>query len=343
MAYDNERRLGDDVIKYLSYVTFLFSLVIIGGCLNENINHKKDEKIVKNINIVEENTIKQSIAKVYDSVLLIEAYNVDGNNSIGSGFIYKTDNTYGYILTNNHVTNNSDSIEVVTNKGDEFTAKLLGFDELTDLAVLRIDRKNVPLVATLGDSSSSNIGDTVFTVGSPEGVEYIGSVTKGIISGLDREIKVQVGYDEYIINVIQTDAAINPGNSGGPLVNINGEVIGINSLKLVENEVEGMGFAIPIEEVLLYTDRLEKGEKIKRPYLGLELVNSDKGILVESVKYDVGTDDIKKGDIITKIDNVAIKDIVHFRYLLYKHEVGDSIEVSYIRNNKQYKTTIVLK
>lgn len=299
-------------------------------------------QVVKNINIVEEDTIKKAIDKVYDAVVVIEAYSLDGGNSVGSGFIYKVDDKYGYILTNNHVTNNSDNIQIVTNDGQEIIAQLLGDDSVMDLAVLRIDKNNVPLVASLGSSSNVQIGDTVFTVGSPEGVQYIGTVTKGIISGLNRELKINSGYDEYIMNVIQTDAAINPGNSGGPLVNINGEVIGINSLKLVENEIEGMGFAIPIEEVLVYTERLEEGKEIERPYLGLELANYDTGIIVQGVKYDAITNDLQKGDVITKVDDIEIKDIVHFRYLLYKHEIGDSIKIDYLRGLKQYTTTIKL-
>ena len=308
-----------------------------------NIDSKMRSKVVKNINIVEEDTIKSAIDKVYDAVLLIRSYSTDGNSSLGSGFIYKVDEKYGYIFSNNHVVYNSDNITVMTTDGNEYSVRQMGADELLDLAILRIDAEYVPQVATISHESDLNVGDTVFTVGSPEGIQYIGTVTKGIISGLNREIKINTGQEDYIMNVIQTDAAINPGNSGGPLVNINGEIIGINSLKIVENEIEGMGFAIPIEEVLLYTERLEQGKKIQRPYLGLELTNGDTGVVVNNVKYDAISDSLQKGDIIVKIDDINVYDTIHFRYLLYKHEIGDKIKIDYIRNLKQLTAYITLK
>lgn len=305
-------------------------------------HHNVRNEVVKNINIVEEDTIKEAIDKVYDSVLLIDAYTISGGTSLGSGFIYKKDNKYGYILTNYHVVKDSNNINVITSNNDEYQALLLGYDEQLDLAILSIDVNLVPKVAILNSEGNLNIGDTVFTVGSPEGFEYQGTVTKGIISGLNRELKMNINDEEYIMNVIQTDAAINPGNSGGPLVNINGEVIGINSLKLVENEIEGMGFAIPIEEVLLYTDCLEQGKEIVRPYLGIDLINNMTGVKVTNVRYNAQIRDLKKDDIIISIDDVNIKDIVHFRYLLYKHEIGDKIKINYIRNLKEYTTYITL-
>ena len=297
--------------------------------------------INKNISITEKNTIKSSIDKVYDSVLVIESYKEDGTNSVGSGFIYKKDNKKGYILTNYHVVKSSDSIVVINNNNEEYAAKLLGFDEQMDLAVLCIDKKYVSQVATLS-KSKIYIGDTVFTVGSPEGIKYQGTVTKGIISGLNREVNINVGSEEYIMSVIQTDAAINPGNSGGPLVNINGEVIGINSLKIVQNEIEGMGFAIPIEEVLIYTDRLEQGKIIERPYLGYELMDTDNGVMVKNIKINSIESDIKVNDILVSIDGMEIKNKTHFRYLLYKHSIGDEITVDYYHNGSIHSTKIKL-
>lgn len=298
--------------------------------------------MVKSVNIVEENTIKSAIEKVYDAVYVIEAYSIDGGSSIGSGFAYKLDNKYGYILTNYHVVKDSDSITIIDSKGEEYVAKLLGFDELMDLAVLSVDKSSVSLVVELGTNSTINIGDTVFTVGSPEGTQYKGTVTKGIVSGLNREIKINLGSEEYIMNVMQTDAAINPGNSGGPLVNINGEVVGINSLKIVQNEIEGMGFAIPIEEVMLYTDRLEHGDEIKRPYLGFELKNSNAGVFISNIKMDAIKSDLAINDVIVSVDGTIVKDVIHFRYLLYKHSIGDQIEIKYIRDEKECTTNVLL-
>ena len=148
---------------------------------------------------------------------------------------------------------------------------------------------------------------------------------------------------EYIVNVIQIDAPINPGNSGGPLVNINGEVIGINSLKIVTDEVEGMGFALPIEEAMIYIDRLEKGIDIVRPYLGIELKNVNNNIVISSINIDAVDTELKVNDIIVSIDNIEVHDSIHFRYQLYRHNIGDKIDIEYIRNNKKNKTKIVLK
>lgn len=305
-------------------------------------NNKENDELVKNINIVEENTIKSSIDKVYDSVVAIDSYSINGENSLGSGFIYKVDDKYGYILTNYHVIKDSDSINVINTNGKEDVAKILGYDEMMDIAVLGVNKDYVTLLAPISFNNALNIGDTVFTIGSPSGIEYIGTVTKGIISGVNREIKIYNGSNEYIMNVIQTDAAINPGNSGGPLVNINGEVIGINSLKLVKDEIEGMGFAIPIEEVLLYTDRLEKGVLIKRPYLGFDLINNNDGVKIININIDSVKSDLKLNDIIVEFNDIVVKDIIHFRYLLYKCSIGDKVKIDYIRDNKKYYTYIDL-
>ncbi len=333
-------KLGDGIIKLINYVLVL--ILVVGGIyVNKILNNKEmDIETVKTINVIEEDSIKSSIEKVYDSVLVIEAYSINGTNSIGSGFIYKVDDKNGYVLTNYHVVKDSDSIMVINSKDKEFAAKLLGYDDLMDLAVLSIDKKNVEKVATILKNTNISIGDTVFTVGSPEGKQYRGTVTKGIISGLNREVTTSYGNEEYIMNVMQTDAAINPGNSGGPLVNINGEVIGINSLKIVQNEIEGMGFAIPIEEVMLYTDRLEKGIEIKRPYLGIEIKNSNNGVIITNIKIDAVKSDLHINDKIVSIDGVVINDVIHFRYLLYKHSIGDIIVIKYIRDNTEYETKV---
>lgn len=341
MAWYFKYKLGDDIIKFINYLFFFLLVIVVGWYVNKEVKYDDVNKVVKSVNIVEENTIRSAIEKVYDAVYVIEAYSIDGGNSIGSGFVYKLDNKYGYILTNYHVVKDSDSITIIDSKGEEFTAKLLGYDELMDLAVLSTDKDTITLVASLS-SSSINIGDTVFTVGSPEGTQYKGTVTKGIVSGLNREVKMNLGNEEYIMNVMQTDAAINPGNSGGPLVNINGEVIGINSLKIVQNEIEGMGFAIPIEEVMLYTDRLEQGKEIKRPYIGLELKNTMSGIVISNIKMDAVKSDLSINDVIVSVDDVVVKDVIHFRYLLYKHSIGDQIKIKYIRDNKECTTKILL-
>lgn len=308
-------------------------------------------RTVKNVSIEETNTIKESIAKIKDAVVVIESYKNGQKISQGSGFVYKKEDQKGYVLTNHHVINGADEIKVVNNNDQSVEAKLLGSDELSDLAVLSIDESAVMDVATFGKSEDVEVGDTVFTVGTPLGNEYKGSVTKGILSGKNRLVSVDTTSGGFVMEVLQTDAAMNPGNSGGPLVNVNGEVIGVNSLKLVEDEIEGMGFAIPSELVQTELESLEQGKAIVRPKLGVEftdlsnsyllyrngiMVNKDidQGVVVVSVSKGTPASDagLQAGDVITEMDGAAVENTSHFRYLLYKHKVGDTVTIKYIRN-----------
>ena len=311
------------------------------------------EKVVQEVTITESDTIAPAVNKVYDSVVTVLNY---GNQlqATGTGFIYKTDDNYGYILTNNHVISGSKKIEVTNTENVTVEATLLGSDEYADLAVLRVDKSFVLQVATLGNSTDSEIGDTVFAVGTPVDVKYAGSVTKGIISGKNRMVNVTLDDGgAFMMEVIQTNTAINPGNSGGPLVNINGEVIGINTLKLVEDEIEGMGFAIPIEMATSVLDRLESGEEIERPLLGVSMIDAnndyalfsykvyldkdyEKGVVVVDVEKDspAGEAGLQKDDVILKINDVEIEDSTHLKYILYKYSVGDTIKLEYERDGK---------
>lgn len=319
------------------------------------------EKVVKEVSIVEENTIKESVSKVYDSTVLVETY--VGSRLIGSGtgFVYKTDDKYGYIMTNHHVIETAKSIKVTNTAGVVAEATLLGSDEYADIAVLQVDLNFVVSTAEIGKAVDMEIGDTVFTIGSPLGSEYMGTVTKGILSGKDRTVSVSLNSGAYRMEVLQTDAAVNPGNSGGPLVNVNGEVIGIISLKLVENEIEGMGFAIPIEIAMNYAPSLEKGEDIKRPVIGVELADVDNtyslylnkvylddnisyGSVILKVEdgYPAATAGLKKGDVIIAIDDNKIEDSSHLRYLLYKYEIGSKIKLKVIRDGKQIEIELTL-
>lgn len=321
------------------------------------------EKTVKSVSITETNSIKEAVAKVYNSVIVVESYSMGRQKSSGSGFVYKKDNKNGYIITNHHVIEGASSVKVVNMDGQSLDAKVLGSDDYADLAVLSIDVKGVMGVAEIGESSSLELGDTLFTVGTPVGDEYRGTVTKGILSGKDRTVEVSssTGSGSYMMSVLQTDAAINPGNSGGPLVNINGQVIGVNSLKLVEDEIEGMGFAIPIELVMNSVEKLEKGEKIERPVVGVHLldVNNtyalymnrimlDKDITYGAVIVEVDSGSVadkgglKSGDVVVAINGEKIEDTAHFRYNLYKYNIGDKIKVTYNRDGKEKEATLNL-
>lgn len=308
---------------------------------------------------VSEIGLSTGINNVYDSVVVVQNYKNDKSNGIGSGFIYNND---GYIMTNSHVIEGASNIKVMLMSGDAVDATIIGDDEYADIAVIKIDKKYVTKVATLGSSESINVGDTVFTIGSPISSEYYGTVTRGILSGKNRLVNVTVeSSNDWIMNVMQTDAAINPGNSGGPLCNANGDVIGINSMKLVQSQVEGMGFAIPIEDAISYANMIVNGEKIKRSYLGLRMVNvsSTYNFANEDIKIDskvisgvaiieilkdgpCNNAGLKKGDVITKIGDYKIKTVAELRYHLYKYKPNDKINIVVNRNGKvmSYKVTL---
>ena len=312
----------------------------------------------------EPNSISEAVSKVYDSVVVVEVYKDKELVSSGTGFVYKKENGKAYLMTNNHVIAGGKEIKVLFTDESEYDAQIVGRDTYSDIAVLSIKDSDKIVSAITGDSSKSKVGDTVFTVGSPEGSDYAGTVTKGVLSAQDRLVAVALSNTQttdYYMQVLQTDAAINPGNSGGPICNTNGEVIGITNMKLVDDTVEGMGFAIPIEEALKVADILEKSGKITRPYIGismLDLSNSfnlwQAGILIpENVKegiaiYQVEANSpaasagLQKGDIITKIAGKATKTLAEFRYELYKHNPGEEIEVTYNRNGKEQTTKVTL-
>lgn len=318
-------------------------------------------KTVKEVTVKENDTIKSAVDKVYDSVLVVKSYQGNRLVGTGTGFVYKKENKKGYIITNHHVIEGATSVKVENMNGQVLDAKILGSDEISDLAVLSMDESGVLQVATLGDSTKLELGDTLFTVGSPMGEEYKGTVTKGILSGKDRTVSVDVNNSSFMMEVLQTDAAINPGNSGGPLVNINGEVVGVNSMKLVKDEIEGMGFAIPIEIVKTELDKLEAGKKITRPIMGVSVIDANNsyalyyneiildetfedGVVVASVEdgYPASVAGLKKGDVILEVNGTKVKNSAHFRYMLYKYEVGDTITLRYYRDGKEKEADVKL-
>ncbi len=251
-------------------------------------------------------------------------------------------------MTNNHVVDGAAGIAVILNDGKELEATVVGRDPQTDLAVIKVDPSGL-VPAELGDSSKLEVGELAVAIGSPMGTEYAGSVTAGIISGLNR--KVSVG--DNSIKLIQTDAAINPGNSGGALVNSEGKVIGINTIKFAETTVEGMGFAIPINEANPIIQEIIKNKKVARPYLGIsgqtidkeiaERNNVPQGVYVSYVVVNSGADrtGIKRGDIITKLDGKRINTIEELIEQIKQHKVGDIVQVEIYDQLNEYKTVSV--
>jgi len=312
--------------------------------------------------IIDNTGISAAVDKVYDAVVMIKNYEGNQLASTGSGFVYKVDKKYGYIMTNEHVVEGASSLSVVMTNKKEVSATKLGGDEYLDIAILRIPVEYVLKVATIGNTENLKLGDTIFTIGSPVGEEYYNTVTSGIISGIDRLVTVSVNaQSDWLMKVSQVDAAINPGNSGGPLMNSNGEVIGVNSLKLVDNSIEGMGFSIKIEDAMAHVDKLEKSQPIERPMLGISLLNAsdtralanygitlkdgiNSGVVVVEVVTGTGASKsgLEKGDVITKIDNEEIINAAYLKYALYKYNAGDKIEVTYNRNGKEKTTTVTL-
>ncbi|MBM7617652.1 serine protease Do [Weissella uvarum] len=287
--------------------------------------------------------------------------------SEGSGVIYKKAGDAAYVVTNNHVVDGANSLQVLMSDGTKVSAKLVGKDKTTDLAVLKISSKDVKQVAEFANSAKLQPGQTALAIGSPLGSQYATSVTEGIISATNREIdaKDSQGQSMGKATVIQTDAAINPGNSGGPLINLAGQVVGINSMKLAGSEdgtaVEGMGFAIPSNTVTHIIAQLEQNGKVERPSLGISLVDLDavstrdqkdvlklpnnaNGVVVMKVsKFSpAATAGLKQYDVITKIDDTKVTDAASLREALYKHKVGDKVALTYYRDGKQQETTVSL-
>lgn len=351
------------LFSFLLIFTFFFGiagtyLLIRYVPLGKSIINENISKVT-----IDEKGISSSVDKIYDSVVVVESYKGVKKVGSGTGFVYKKDDNLGYIVTNNHVVQDGDKVVIIFNNNQKAEATLLGTDIYADIASLSIDAKYVMQVATIGNSEESKLGDTVFTVGAPMGSEYSGTVTRGIVSAKDRMVTVSVSgvSNDWIIKAIQTDAAINPGNSGGPLVNVNGEVIGINSLKLVENEIEGMGFAIPIEDAMKYVQILEKGKEVERPFLGVAMIDVidsyqlylnnlmldssiETGVVIESVSENspASKSGLTRGDVIFSINDVDVDTKAEFRYELYKNNVGDKIKIKYYHGKNQKEVSLTL-
>ena len=329
-------------------LTFCVCLCLFGGFYEFYLKHLVIEttKTIKDVTITDTG-IADAVEKVYDSVVTVKTYVRNQLYSTGSGFVFKVDNKYGYILTNYHVISGGNEVSVVfTNNKDE-KVTIVGYDEYSDIAVLAVDKSLVLATAQLGSSNDMRIGDTTFAVGTPvDSSVYSWSVTRGILSGKDRMVQV----DNYVMSVLQTDTAINSGNSGGPLCNSNGEVIGITNMKLASSQIEGMGFAIPIEDAVKNAETIISGKKISRPYLGISIYDSNNyfnntsGVYVESVEkngaaYNAG---IKSGDKILKVNGVEIANTSYFRYQLYKYNIGDKIKITIERNGIEKTLTVTL-
>ena len=329
-----------------------------------------------------ENSTTQAVDKVKDAVVSVITYSSNSQNSLlgsdetdtdtnaeqvyseGSGVIYKKEGDTAYLVTNTHVINGAKKVDIRLADGTKVPGEIVGSDTYSDIAVVKIAADKVTTVAEFGDSSQLTVGETAIAIGSPLGSEYANTVTQGIVSSLNRNVSLKSEDGQAIsTNAIQTDTAINPGNSGGPLINIQGQVIGITSSKIASNggtSVEGLGFAIPANDVINIIKQLEKDGKVTRPALGIHMVNLSNlsttdlqklklpgnvtsGVAVRSVQKNMPANGhLQQYDVITKIDNKAISSTTELQSALYSHSIGDSMTVTYYRDGKEETTTIKL-
>ena len=329
-----------------------------------------------------ENSTTQAVNKIKDAVVSVITYSANKQSSVfgteesnsdtdnqqiaseGSGVIYKKNENDAYIVTNTHVINGASKVDIRLADGTKVPGEIIGSDTFSDIAVVKISSEKVTTVAEFGDSSQLNVGETAIAIGSPLGSEYANTVTQGIISSLNRNVSLKSEDGQAIsTKAIQTDTAINPGNSGGPLVNIQGQVIGITSSKIASNggtSVEGLGFAIPSNDVQNIIKQLESDGKVTRPALGIQMVNLSNvgandlrklnipsgltsGVVVRSVQSNMPANGhLQKYDVITKVDEKEITSSTDLQHALYNHAIGDTIKITYYRNGKEETTSIKL-
>ena len=329
-----------------------------------------------------ENSTTQAVDKVKDAVVSVITYSSNSQNSLlgsdetdtdtnaeqvyseGSGVIYKKEGDTAYLVTNTHVINGAKKVDIRLADGTKVPGEIVGSDTYSDIAVVKIAADKVTTVAEFGDSNQLTVGETAIAIGSPLGSEYANTVTQGIVSSLNRNVSLKSEDGQAIsTNAIQTDTAINPGNSGGPLINIQGQVIGITSSKIASNggtSVEGLGFAIPANDVINIIKQLEKDGKVTRPALGIHMINLSNlsttdlqklklpgnvtsGVAVRSVQKNMPANGhLQQYDVITKIDDKAISSTTELQSALYSHSIGDSMTVTYYRDGKEETTTIKL-
>ncbi|WP_394140494.1 S1C family serine protease [Cytobacillus oceanisediminis] len=344
--------------------------------LQEEADGNNGKANVQNVSLDVVTDVTKAVDKAGDAVVSITNIQTAGfwsneNNAggqpagTGSGVIYKKEGNTAFIVTNHHVVEGAQELEVSLPDGTKIPARLVGSDIWTDLAVLEVDAKEIKTVAEFGDSDTLKPGEPVIAIGNPLG-QFSGSVTQGIISGVERAVPVDIdqnGTVDWQAEVLQTDAAINPGNSGGALVNISGQLIGINSMKIAQNAVEGIGLAIPINYARPVIDDLEKFGEVRRPYMGIQLtsVNDIPGYyqqealkLPKDVKTGVAITQVepnspaaqaglKEMDVIVEMDGEEIKDIIELRQHLYtKKAVGEQMKIKFYREGKLQETTIKL-
>ena len=363
-----------------------------GSALKSSVTATKEDKDNQQLTVNAISKAKDAVVSVVnyqtnsnnlDSILGGNSKNKSNNNSnsnnsnsgdlktasTGSGVIYKKTGNTAYVVTNNHVVKGAKKLAVILSDGTNVNAEVVGTDVWTDLAVLKINGDNVTTTMDFANSDDIAVGETAFAIGSPLDLSFSNTVTKGIVSAVNRQIPMDVDGDgtvDWNQTVIQTDAAINPGNSGGALINNEGKLIGINESKIAKAtssvSAEGIGFGIPSNEVKLITEQLEKSGKVVRPAMGVQLVSVNtiandtvkselkyegkQGVVVRLVES--GTPAAKAGlekyDVITKLNDTEVKDVAAVRKFLFeKAKIGDTVKVTYYRGGQEKTTEIVVQ
>jgi serine protease Do len=339
------------------------------------VQDNKGNTAIQNVSLDVNTDVTKAVDKAGDAVVGItniqttSFWSQEGGSQAagtGSGVIYKKANGKAFIVTNNHVIEGADQLEVTLADGTKIPATLKGSDPWTDLAVLEVDGSSIQTVAEFGDSDALKSGEPVIAIGNPLGLGFSGSVTSGIISGVERTIPVDLngdGIEDWQVEVLQTDAAINPGNSGGALINIAGQVIGINSMKIAQEAVEGIGLSIPINTAIPIIENLEQFGEMKRPTMGIQLRNLTEissyhqaetltlpkdvteGVMIEAVvpKSPADRAGLKELDVIVEMDGEGIKDVIALRKHLYNEKkIGDKMTVKFYREGNLEEVTLTL-
>lgn len=331
----------------------------------EDNNQTVVQEVVEREVVTQESERINAIDKVSPAIVGVVNYAKNRTQGEGSGIVYKTDGNDAYIVTNDHVVSGGDYFEVVFKNGESAEATVVGTDIYTDLAVLKVTGVEVEAVAEFGNTEDLKVGQTVMAIGNPLGLNFAGSATSGIVSGQDRVISVDLnsdGIDDWEMTVLQTDTAINPGNSGGALINLEGKVVGINSMKIATSSVEGMSFSIPTYVAIPIINDLETYGEVRRPQLGVYIqemsmipdrlkeilnisVDQKTGVFIYEV-FEGGVADqmgIKAGDVVTEVNGEPVQDTMEFRKKLYNFREGDNIELTIVREQETIKLSGVVQ
>ena len=381
---------SSNLLKKVGNIALIFVVGFLGGILGTFLTLKTSHSSTSNTESkqVHSTTVKtayknttstsEAVDKVKNAVVSVITYSDSSNQGVfekeenpdsqisseGSGVIYKKEGKYAYLVTNTHVINGAKKVDILLADGNKVPGEVVGSDVYSDIAVVRISADKAKAVAEFGDSNQLTVGETAIAIGSPLGTDYANSVTQGIISSQGRNVKLKADNGQNIsTRALQTDAAINPGNSGGPLINIQGQVIGITSSKISNNgqtSVEGMGFAIPANDVVNIIKQLEEKGKVVRPALGIQMMDLSNlstsdlsqlklpekisgGVLVRSTLENMpASDKLQRYYVITKIDDTTIESTADLQSALYSHQINDTIKVTFYRDGKQQTTSIKL-